>query len=370
MKKFLLCLLILVFSASLMLVGISCKGSTTATSAAETSAAAAETSAAETTAAATSSPVAGEQENYIIYSGGWGDEIVQEWAWGGWLAEKYWNSKGDNIKVEWSGPNKWVAEEYISGLEAAIAKKPTGILVFPPNLGEDQMLADYYNSGGLLAGLNGSKGNFPVDFVVGTDGFAMGTIMAQVAIQLAGETFDVLAIGSLVNEAVASRHRGMDSVWSKYPGIKTVQLENQQATKEETAALAAAMIAAHPDAKVLVAPSSFGGAAFAMACKEAGLNPGDKIIIATDKDEELLNYIDEGWIQYTISQNFPLETFYGISNLHLMKMHSINLSTDDAKALGRQLPGPMIVTTTMQAIGKEATQYYRNIKPPEGFPGV
>jgi len=365
MKKFLLLLLVLVIGISMMLVGISCKGAT----ATETTAAAETTAAGETTAAETTAVVAAEQEYYIIYSGGWGDEIVQEWAWGGYLAEKYWNSKGDNIKVEWSGPNKWVAEEYISGLEAAIAKNPTGILVFPPNLGEDQMLADYYNSGGLLCGLNGSKGNFPVDFVCGTDGFAMGRIMAQVAIENAGETFDVLAIGSLVNEAVASRHRGMDDVWKNYPGIKVVALENQQATKEETAVLAASMLAAHPDAKVCVAPSSFGGAAFAMACKEAGLNPGDKIIIATDKDEELLNYIEDGWVQFTISQNFPLETFYGISNLHLMKMHNINLSTDDAKALGRQLPGPIIVTTTMQAIGKEQLQYYRGIEPPEGFVG-
>ena len=161
----------------------------------------------------------------------------------------------------------------------------------------------------------------------------------------------------------------MDNVWKDYPGIEVVALEGQQSTKEETAQMAAAMLAANPDAMVCAAPTSFGGAAFALACQEGGLNPGDKIIIATDKDEELLNFIDDGWVQYTISQNFPLETFYGIGNLHMMRTHDVVLSTDDAEALGRQLPGPMIITTTMQTIGMDDTQYYRDVKPPEGFSG-
>jgi ABC-type sugar transport system substrate-binding protein len=367
MKKYLSFLLILIIGVSLMLAGVSCKGE-----AAETTAAVGETTAAvgETTAAETSAVVAGEQEYYIIYSGGWKDAIVQEWAWGGWLAQQYWNSKGDNIKVEWMGPTAWNAEEFISGLEAAIAKKPTGILAFSPNLGEDKLLTDYYNSGGLLACLNGAKGNFPADFVVGTDGFAMGKIMAEQAVKGAGESFDYAVIGSLTNEAVASRGRGMAEYFAKYPGIKLIQTIEQPETKEECNQMAAAFLAANPDVKVFASGSSFGGAAWALACKEAGLQPGEKVVIATDKDEELLNYIDEGWVQYTISQNFPLETFYGITNLHLMKMHNINISTDDVKALGRQLPGPIIITTTMQAIGKGQTDYYRGMQPPEGFPGV
>ncbi|MCL5071033.1 MAG: substrate-binding domain-containing protein [Actinobacteria bacterium] len=367
MKKLLLWLMVIILSLSI--IGLfalsSCKATTAETTSAATTAA--ETKAAETTASSETQPVAAEEELYIFCQPGNGIEILQTYAWGGFMAEQYWNSIGANIKFEWTGPDDFDAEKFIAALEATIAKNPTGILIWPIGFGEDQLLTDYYNSGGLIAGMNGGKGNYPVDFLIGTDNELLGAKLAQGLVDSLGGKGEVGVMMNLSNDMSLRRYSGMKSVFDKNPDIIVIDPIADAETKDAATANAAAFLSAHPDVKGLIGTTTMDGAAWARALQEANIPAGQIKVVGIDKDADMLNLIDSGYVDFSISQNFPVESFYAISILHLMHANMVSISNDDKTALGRVIPGAEIVSTTLNKITKDTTKYYRDIKPPEGW---
>lgn len=343
----------------------SCTQATTTTTAAETTAAGT-TAAGETTAAETQ-PVAGAEELYIMCQPGNGIEILDTYAWGGYLAEKYWQALGANVKFEWTGPDDFNADKLIASLEATIAKKPTGILFWPIGYGEDKLLTDYFNSGGLIAGMNGAKGSYPVNFIIGTNNTLLGSKEAQGCIDALGTKFSVGIMANAQNGMGIERLNGINSVFSQNKDVTVLPLVPDVETKDAATANAAAFLSAHPDVNALIGTSSMDGAAWARAVQEAGIAPGKITIVGVDKDADTLDLIDSGYITFSISQNFPVESFYAIALLHFMKNRAVTISNDDATALGLNLPGVEECSTTLNKITKDNSKDYRDIKPPEGY---
>ena len=361
-KKLLLILLVIIFSVSMMLVGISCKKE-----AATTTEEAAEEAVEETTEEAAEEVVAEEEELYIFCQPGNGIEILQMYPWGGYMAEKYWNERGANIKFEWTGPDDFDAEKLVAALEASIAKKPTGLLFWPIGFGEDQLLTDYYNSGGMIAGMNGGQGNYPVDFLIGTNNELLGAKLAQGLIDSLGEEFTVGIMMGVGNDMSIRRFKGMQSVFDKYPKITVIDPIDQPETKDDATTAASAFLAAHPEVDGLLGATSMVASAWSRALQEAGIAPGTIKVVGIDKDADTLNLIDEGYIEFAIAQNFPVESFYAVSLMHLMNSDPVYISNDDETALGRVIPSVEIVSTILNKITKDNTQYYRDIQPPEGW---
>jgi len=329
---------------------------------------AAEATEAETTAAATeTSVVAGEEELYIFCQPGNGIEILQTYAWGGYIAEQYWKALGVNVKFEWTGPDDFDAEKLVASLEASIAKNPVGILFWPIGFGEDNLLTDYYNGGGLIAGMNGSKGQYPVDFIIGTNNVLLGQKLAEGMVAEMGETGKIGVILNIGNPMANERWAGAKSVLDKYPGIEVLEPVAMAETREGTTANAAAFLAAHPDVNGLMGTASMDGACWARAMEEAGIEPGLIKCMGVDKDADTLDLIDKGYLQFSISQNFPVESFYAISILHMLHTNPLYISNDDTKALGRLIPGCEKVDTILNKITKDNTANFRGILPPEGW---
>lgn len=362
MKKILCFILVAVLAVGLLSLGIGCKTTTPeATATGETTAAATETTAAATETTAAESVVAAEKELYIFPCFGWGMEVLRPWLWGGYTAAKTFG-----ITFEYYGPEDFDSDKALAALETAIAKKPDGILWCALGIGEDKLLTDYYNSGGMIAGMNGTNpGTYPQTTTVGTDNFYYGEQQAKWMLNELGENFKYAIMTLPEADNHIKRMDGVKSVLASHKGIELVGIASQTTDQTQAAANAAALLAANPDLDAFICTSAQGGAACGRAVKEAGLEPGSIKIIAGDMDKELLDLIDEGYVSASLAQSFPAEAFWAISAMHFIKINATPTSNNDKEA--GFAAGPVVISTSLPFITKENIQYFRDIKPPEGF---
>lgn len=336
MKEKVICFIVALMIVS-MVAAFSLGGCKTQTGTETTAATTAEaTTAAEATVAVeTTAVVAGEQELYVFAGGWWGTGVWKQIKYGGQQAEKFWNDRGDNIKVEFAGPMEADMNAIYAGLETAIAKNPTGI-VYGAGLGlnEGPIVEPYLKNGGMIFTFNDwystqwdATGN------VGTPNDLVATAMAKKAIEMFGEKFTV-GIATISGDPVHKLRRDtVEAIFSKYPDIKIVGYFEQGKTTEEGTANATAFLAANPDVDGFLTMSSETGPALVTALKEANIAAGDKWVIASDVTDPILAAIKEGYISATFGSQFASVGFYCVTNMHLMHLDPCPLTTDD-KATG------------------------------------
>jgi len=357
MKKSLIWLVCVVLVVSFAFFGIGCKTTTETTTAAEETTAAEATAAGETTAA--ESVVAASDELYIWSCFYWGLEVMKPYLWGGYVA-----AQELGVKFEYTGPTDGDADKTLAGLEAGLAKNPTGILWLNIGMG-DKLVTDYFNAGGMIAGMNGTTGEYPQTLTVGTDNVYYGAQQAQYMVDQMGETLKIAIMTLPTADNHIKRVAGVNSVLEKYSGITVLGTMDQTGDSTGAAANASAFIAANPDVQAIICTSALGGAAVGRAIKEAGIEPGKIFVIAGDMDQELLDLIEEGYVSASLAQSFAVETYYAILAMHTIKNSSLHVSNDD-KAIGFTA-GPANIITALPFINKDNLQYFRGLTPPEGF---
>ena len=365
MKKVFLWAIMILFIFTMVIMGTSCKKAaptaevTTTVVAETTEGEATTTTAAETTAAATESVVAASDELYIWSCYYWGIEVMKPYLWGGYVA-----AKELGVKFEYTGPTDGDADKTIAGLEAGLAKKPTGLLWLNIGMG-DKLVTDYYNSGGMIAGMNGTTGPYPQTLTVGTDNVYYGAQQAQFVVDQRGEKLNIGVMTLPTADNHIKRMAGVNSILEKYPNIKTLGIMDQTGDSTGAAQNASAFLAANPNVDAIICTSALGGAAVGRAIKEAGIEPGKIFVIAGDMDQELLDLIEEGYVSASLAQSFAVETYYAILAMHTIKNSSLHVSNDD-KAVGFTA-GPANIITALPFITKDNLQYFRGLVPPEGF---
>jgi len=331
------------------------------TTAAETTEA---TTAAETTAAET--VVAGEEELYILSSCIWGLDQLKPCLWGGYLAEKYWQERGDNVRVKFAGPEGWDVDAILVALEASIAKNPTGLMWIQLDIGEENLLRDAYNKGIMVIGLNGSAGDWPTTFILGTDQFDFGKQQALKLIEIMGkEEFSVACGLAPTLEVHRTRLRGAQSVFEQYPGINFVGEIDQGVTMEDAVANASAFITSHPEVDAYIGLVDNATAGIATALKDLGFKPGEKIMIGGSKNTESMQAIEEGYIQASQDQSWVAEVFYSVAQMHFIHNNVVSVSNNDAE-IGF-IGAPKHSITSLPWITKDNIEYFKDQKPPEGF---
>ena len=331
------------------------------TTAAETTEA---TTAAETTAAET--VVAGEEELYILSSCIWGLDQLKPCLWGGYLAEKYWQERGDNVRVKFAGPEGWDVDAILVALEASIAKNPTGLMWIQLDIGEENLLRDAYDKGIMVIGLNGSAGDWPTTFILGTDQFDFGKQQALKLIEIMGkEEFNVACGLAPTLEVHRTRLRGAQSVFEQYPGINFAGEIDQGVTMEDAVANASAFITSHPEVDAYIGLVDNATAGIATALKDLGFKPGEKIMIGGSKNTESMQAIEEGYIQASQDQSWVAEVFYSVAQMHFIHNNVVSVSNNDSE-IGF-IGAPKHSITSLPWITKDNIEYFKDQKPPEGF---
>jgi len=355
MKKPIIWLVVIMMVFSFAFLGIGCKATSGETTVVDETTAADVTTAASTDAAAetTAAVVAGTPE-LVICSGGW-------WGIDGWVnlkyglqaAEKFLKAEGVDIKVETSGPNGDDIEQVLAGIEASVAKKPIGIIIYHHNIGEDKMLNQYVQDGGMIVdrgtmmSMSPDPLPYPIVMSIGTDDLNYGINHAKWLIELMGDSF-TMGIDTMTDQYVhRQRVAGMMSVFSQYPNIEIIEPYMEQgATAESAAANASAWISQNGKAAdAIICTSALGASGVSTALKEAGFQPGDITVLGSDVDPTIVELIQQGWIVGTTGQAFAVQSFYAVLTLHALYNKGVITTVNDDKAGYVNAPSTMITPT-------------------------
>lgn len=281
-----------------------------------------------------------EKETYIFAGGWWAYPVWKQLKYGFTKGAEYLNSLGANIEVKFVGPLEGDMDQIYAGLQQAIAQKPTGIMYLCAlGLNEGPIIDAYRKAGGLVWGFGGAEGDFKIDGLPGSDNTFFGRTLAERAIQAAGKTsFEVVIQTIQESPDHIARVQGIKEVFSKYPEIKILGYLEEGPTVEQATAGVSAFLAAHPEVDVFLGTASLTGMEAATALREAGIGPGEKVVICSDISTDILAGIKSGYVTGTVGQQFGQEAFWALIGMHLQHTNPVPLTKNDA-ATGFK-PGP------------------------------
>ena len=123
------------------------------------------------------------------------------------------------------------------------------------------------------------------------------------------------------------RRRGYEAALGKHPEIKIVAVGNDQAEESQAAAQAKSILQAHPNLAGFGCVDASGGAGAAVAVRDAD-KKGKIKIIAMDRNEATLDFVQQGFIQASLAQRSYTMSYLGLRMLHDLNHGRIKMVAD------------------------------------------
>ena len=235
------------------------------------------------------------------------------------------------VQTEYKGPSDLNMQSMIQAIELAVARKPGGILV----IGFEESLNDAVNNamdaGIPVVVLDSDLPNSNRVAFVGTGNYSAGYTGGKQLGELVGGRGKVALLTRVGQSNLQERIRGYRDALGEFPGIEIVRVADTKSEIPLAAQVASAVLAAIPDLVGFGCVESAGGVGCATALKESG-NAGKIKVVAMDRDNDILAYINEGVINATVVQQTALMPYYGLKILYQMNHHEIPISNDNAAA--------------------------------------
>lgn len=259
------------------------------------------------------------------------------------------------VKGSFTGPIEFDAASQARTIDELIAKKPAGIVIFPA---DPDALSDPLKRA-MEAGIPVICANSDVTDTtarygyVGINNLEAGKLGGGIAVDLLtkkyGEPKGKVAIMTMPGVTVhEDRKDGYLSVFDQYPNIEIVDIVNDKADPSVGVTVAASLIQANPDLDMIVGTDATSGASAARAVIEAD-KKGKILIVAMDRDEDLLDYIADGTVAASLAQRNFLEEWLTVHYLYWLNHDMIKALPDWRAANAPQIPpntdtGAMVVT--------------------------
>jgi ribose/xylose/arabinose/galactoside ABC-type transport system permease subunit/DNA-binding LacI/PurR family transcriptional regulator len=155
------------------------------------------------------------------------------------------------------------------------------------------------------------------------------------------------------------RIQGYKDALAKYPGIKIVKIGNDKGSQTEAEKECRAILQAYPNLAGFGCVAAIGGQGAAVAVKQAG-KAGKVKIVAMDRDEATLQFIQEGVIDASIAQRTYMMAYLALQMLYDLRNDRIRF-TGDWRKVGVN-PLPPVVDTGTFIIDKENVDFFRRVK--------
>ena len=143
---------------------------------------------------------------------------------------------------------------------------------------------------------------------------------------------------------LTQRIRGYKDALAKYPGITVVKVGNDKGSQTEAEKECRAILQAYPNLAGFGCVAAVGGQGAAVAVKQAG-KTGKVKIVAMDRDEATLQFIQEGVIDASIAQRTYMMTYLALQMLYDVRNGRIKFIDDWHKVNINPLP-PVVDTGT------------------------
>ncbi len=317
-KKYALLLIItiIIFATTAVFAGCRAEGATAATAAGE---------AAETTAAAeegASQPVSYADQLYVEVSALNSLEYFIDHKVG--MEEV---GKDLGVKTEFTGPSDYDMNAVVAAVEQALAKDAKGIVI----VGWEESLIGAIDkaveSGVPVVTVDADLPDSKRLAFVGTSNYAAGVELGNWVADKLGGSGKVAMVGMPTLSNIRDRIEGIQSVFAE-KGIEVVQIGDSKTDAVGSAQTTAEILTAHPDLDAILGIDSHSGLGIGTAIKEAGL-AGEILATGWDRDNSLLELIDEGAVTATVVQRTALMPYYGVLICWQLQNSEIALTLDD-----------------------------------------
>src|SRR6185312_2470648 len=228
-----------------------------------------------------------------------------------------------------------------------IARKPAGLMIFP---GDANALADGIN--------RAADAGIPVAMIIGDvpqskrvthlgisnkDAGRAGGEMLAGAIGGKGKVL----LGTFPSPATLERVEGYKAVFAeKYPDIEVVDTVNDKADPSFAPTAYAQALQAHPDVVGIGGTDGDSGKGAAIAVRDAG-RTGKVKIVAMDRNDDMLPFIEDGTIYGSVAQKSYAEAYIAVHFLYWLNANDMKV-LPDWKAAGVDPLPDKIETGTMR----------------------
>jgi ribose transport system substrate-binding protein len=246
--------------------------------------------------------------------------------------------KSLGVKTEFMGPVEYDPVAQLKVLEELMVKKPAGIMVFPADHQSlNEPMKRCMKAGIPVVTVNHDVNDNSARYgFIGPNNRGVGQKGGKIAAEILKGKGKV-AFMTTTSPAHGIRVAGYKDSFKKFPGIKIVAEVDEKSDPAYGLTVATQLIQAHPDLDMIIGVDATAGAATARALKETG-KAGKIKCGAMDRDDDMLPYIKDGTIDYTLAQNSVMEEWTALHYLYWLKHDSIPAFPSWEKAGAPQCP--------------------------------
>jgi ribose transport system substrate-binding protein len=235
------------------------------------------------------------------------------------------------VQTDYVGPSDLDMTAMVAALELAIARRPAGLVV----VGFEDSLVPVVNkaveAGIPVVTVDADLPRSKRVAFVGTGNFNAGYQGGLKLAELIGGKGKVALLTKTGQSNLDQRIEGYKEALGKYPGIAIVQIANTESDPAKATQVAALLLQRYADLGGIACVEAAGGAGAATAVKEAGRIRQVKIV-AMDRDNSVLKYIEQDVIQATVAQQTALMPIYAVSILYQLNRAGVPITSDNAAA--------------------------------------
>jgi ribose transport system substrate-binding protein len=267
---------------------------------------------------------------------------------------------GDMLGVEtkYTGPADYDMTAMINAFEQAIAEKPDGIITFGAEGVLQPVIDKAVDAGIPVVTVDGDVSASRRISFVGTGSYDAGLVGGNALAKAIGEQGEVAILTEPDVELHRNRAAGYQDALAKYPGIRIVQIGDTKADPVHTIDVTKAILQSYPNLAGIGCTDAVGGGASSTAVQEAGL-VGKVKIVSMDRDQQVLEKIEQGTIYGTLVQNSALMPFMALEILYNLKHAQVEV-TNDNQAAGFYFAPNFIDTGVVFVDASTAKYYMRN----------
>jgi len=255
------------------------------------------------------------------------------------------------VKAVFTGPANYDAAGQARQLDEIIAMKPTGLVLCPADAQTLRPGIDRAVEAGIpVVTVDTDAPESKRLCYIGTDNYSAGMVVGDLLGEALGGKGKV-GISRLFGQwNIEERARGLRDALKRYPGIEIVGEADDKADAATAPTAVAGLLTAHPEITGMAGLDAVSGGGIAHAVNTAG-KKGQVKIICFDRDENMLQYMEDGSIEASVAQKTYLMSWLALTLLHSLAhdeiMHLPDWRAANAPPFPRNIDtGVMIITRT------------------------
>jgi len=228
------------------------------------------------------------------------------------------------VKSEIRGPTGNDPNQQVKEFEQLLARKPAGILIAPASDALRPVIDRAVDEGIPVICIDTDDPKSKRYTYIGTDNYNAGSQTGRMLARAIGGRGEVALLTVPGQSNHEDRAHGCRDVLAGYPEITIVKIGNDLALSAEAEKVARSILQAYPDLAGFGCTDAAGGEGCAVAVREAG-KIGKVKIVAMDRNETTLDYIDQGIIDASIAQRTYTMAYLGMELLYDLNHNNIQL---------------------------------------------